>query len=175
VGGAGVVLCGPPSCGASHLAAALARRGHGVLADRLVVVQGDPPAVAVRAAELQLWPDGVLVSEGAGEPVRPGLARRRVRLGAAADPAPLRAVVLLDHQPLQTTRLCPITRAAGVARLGRCLWHRALLARLGMTGRAFSWSTGLVGAPTVVVDLRSGWDPTGDELAVRLEEAVVAR
>jgi hypothetical protein len=139
IGGRAVVLCGPPAVGKSALAAALAQRGHGVLADAVTAVapgpHGDALVVAPLAPEPALWPDTVdelELGELPARRVRPALSKRAYRIGPDAPSAPLAAVV--DLHARVTARTPAVEQMAGVEALTTLLgarWHARLAGPLG--------------------------------------------
>lgn len=159
-----LVLCGP-ALGASTLTAALALRGHRVIADGVVVISGDPPAASPPSEawppRITLWPDSVEalgLDASDGQVVRPQVASRSFSLGASPspEPSPVASVSLLasDHRLNHETELegseqLPLTMQ--VAALLDAQWHRALVASLGMQAQQFSWVTSLAKAVPMVV------------------------
>lgn len=106
VDGGAVLVCGPAGAGKSTTAAALAARGHAVLADDVAALDASGGGVTVRAAypHLRLWPDAVRALRGPGAdlpPLTPNWDKRYLDLASAGDaafhatPLPVRAVVLL--------------------------------------------------------------------------------
>jgi len=176
VDGAGVVLCGPAAGGTSALAAALALRGHAVLADRVVLAIGDPPALHPTDHEVQLWPDmaqALGVAPAAGRVVRPALAKRAYRLGPEPCTVPLRAIVVLPGTEAGPVRLStvddPAERHAEVH--GR-EWHRRLVTpMLGRTAR-LARSHALAGAARVLRLHGHAHARTPAELALDVEKAL---
>jgi hypothetical protein len=145
IDGRAVVLCGPPAVGKSALAAALAQRGHSVLADAVTAVapvpDGDPLAVAPLAPEPVLWPDTVEELGLGGQParaVRPALAKRAYRIGPGASTAPLAVVV--DLHGRVTAGAPMVERMTGAEALTTLLgarWHARLAAPLGREAAQF--------------------------------------
>ena len=99
--GRAALICGRSGVGKSTLAAALAARGHPVLADELCVldVEGDgPPLAHSDGRSLKLWDDAVRalgLEARRGERVRPCLEKHHVDVEAAASPLPVGAVYVL--------------------------------------------------------------------------------
>jgi hypothetical protein len=176
VGGAGVLICGPPASGKSVLAAALAARGHAVLADRVGLARGAAAVLHPVDPEVQLWPDAVRLlglAPATGRVVRPVLTRRAFRLGPAARPVPLRLIVALAFGTVTAPRLDDLDGpGTAVHRLGLLLgreWHGRLVDALGRAGDRFGWLAALAGADRMVRAWghRDGWSPA--ELAARVE------
>jgi hypothetical protein len=175
VAGSGVLICGSPAAGKSVLAAALAQRGHRVLADRVGLVVGPVPTVVPVDPQVQLWPDAVGLlglAAAAGRVVRPVLARRAFQLGPAARPAPLRLLVLLRQETRVSLGLAePAGPGAAANRFAALLgleWHRRLVGPLGREADRFSWLAGLARAGRVVLVGGQRQAPPA-ELAARVE------
>jgi hypothetical protein len=175
VAGAGVLICGPAAAGKSVLAAALAARGHPVLADRVGLVAGAVPTVLPVDPSVQLWPDAVSLlglAPAAGRVVRPALARRAFRLGPPPRPVPLRLVVALSLETgagLRVDEFAGSGTAAGrlVALLGR-EWHGRLVDPLGRTAERFRCLAGLARVRLVTIRGHGQAVPPA-ELAARVE------
>ncbi|MEN3357653.1 MAG: hypothetical protein V7637_1635 [Mycobacteriales bacterium] len=180
VAGAGVLICGSPGSGKSVLAAALAGRGHGILADRVAFVTRSraEPAAVVRPVDPwpQLWPAGadlLGLAPAGGRAARPGLDRRVFELGPAAGPVPLRLVVLLSSVAELALRLDETRHAPGLAGLTQAAvvgreWHRRLVEPLGLAPARFRWLAGLAAARLVRVSGQRTAPPA--TLAARVEE-----
>jgi hypothetical protein len=149
IGGRAVVLCGPPAAGKSALAAALAQRGHGVLADAVTVVaprsDSDALVVAPLAPEPVLWPDTVAelgLGEESARVVRPSLLKRAYAIGPDAPPAPLAAVVDLHARvTARTPAIEPMTGVEALTTLLGARWHARLAASLGQETVQFKIAT----------------------------------
>jgi hypothetical protein len=159
VGGRAVAIAGSAASGKSAVAAALALRGHRVLADAVVPVDVEPSSVAHGVSDaLGLWPDAVEqlgLDPAAGEIVRPRLEKRSYRFPSAPF-APLAAVAVLE---LRAGRGALATeRIQGSQALPILSVHTAmapLLRPLGLSARHFRWATSLashVGIFRVEVD-----------------------
>jgi hypothetical protein len=166
--------------------AALALRGHGVLADGAVPIRaasgslrpGGGPVAEAADDSVQLWPgamDLLGLDPGSGTAIRPGLGKRRVRF-ARASRSPLAAVVALHrHSDVGAPAIRAATGMAGVAVL---CGHTALRPAVGaLAGAAthFRWATS-VAAAVDVVDLctdRHGCDP--DAAADAIERIAAGR
>jgi hypothetical protein len=140
IGGRAVVLCGPSAVGKSALAAALAQRGHAVLADGVTAV-APGLVVAPLAPEPVLWPDTVDelgLGEQAGRPVRPALSKRAYRIGPEAPAVPLAAVVYLHARvTARAPAVEPVTGAEVLTALLAARWHAPLVAALGCEAAQF--------------------------------------
>lgn len=176
VAGQGVLICGPPAAGKSVLAAALAARGHPVLADRVgLVVPGAPPVVLPADPPVQLWPDAVGLlglAASAGQLVRPVLAKRAFRLGPPPRPAPLALVVALTVATGHGLRVDDPAGWSAADRLGLVVgreWHRRLVGPLGREADRFRWLVALAGAGRLarISGHRRALPPA--ELAARVE------
>lgn len=138
IGGRAVVVAGLSGVGKSGVAAALAMRGHAVLADAVTVLE---PFVRPHAPRPVLWPDLVEqlgLAPDAGELVRPALPKRSFQLGPASDGAPLGTVVFLGRDALceQPT----FSRLVGTKKTGALLssaWYRRLTEPLGLAQARF--------------------------------------
>lgn len=101
IGDRAVALVAGGAGGKSFLAAALARRGHAVLADSYLPVGVEERAIArAQTCRLELWPRGVRLlglDPEAGAEVRSGLSKRALAFDAAAS-APLGLVVRLRRE-----------------------------------------------------------------------------
>ena len=178
IGGRAVVITGHTASGTSTLTAALALRGHPVLADGAVPIHATtgsaralagsaraPTGPVAEAADdsVQLWPkamDRLGLGAGAGTEIRPGLGKRRVRFAPAAR-SPLAAVVALHRHP---DIGAPAIRAAqGMAGVAVLCEHTALRPAVdALAGAAthFRWATAVAAAVTVVDLCTDGhrWD-----------------
>ena len=105
LGGGAAAFIGPSGAGKTSLAVALWRRGAGLLADDVIAVErrdgelvchpGAPVAGIERAEAERLRADGQLEAEQLEENPR----ERVVRVSLEDEPAPLRALFLLDRRP----------------------------------------------------------------------------
>ena len=102
IGGAALALAGAAGAGKSTTAAALAARGHPVVADDVLALRGTESTVLAQPAypHLRLWPDVVPALYGAGAELpllTPNWTKRMLRVDAAfqRDPLPLGAVYVL--------------------------------------------------------------------------------
>ncbi|HEX2077958.1 MAG TPA: hypothetical protein VHG08_09620 [Longimicrobium sp.] len=126
IGGAALAVVGSAGAGKSTTAAALAARGHAVVADDVLALRGTASAVLAQPAypHLRLWPDVVpaLYGPGAELPLlTPNWSKRLLRVDAAfhPDPLPLGAVYVLAprEEGAGAPRLEPINRVDGVLAL----------------------------------------------------------
>jgi hypothetical protein len=186
-----LVVCSAGS-GASALAAALACRGHRVLADRVVVVD-ERLAMAPGHPEVTLWPDVVAalgLDPASGRPVRPALASRRYcfapTLTGVAPPVratdavcvPLAATIVLGVDP----RLggdgptVTVTEVGGHHRLELLTgaeWYPYLVDPLGLASQHFAWAASVAGTPMTLAHRAHGpLDQVLATLADRAEEMV---
>jgi hypothetical protein len=158
IDGRAVAICGAPVAGKSALAAALAQRGHAVLADAVTCIAGGSdggPALVTRTdADPQLWPDSVSelgLTHSDGRQVRPELAKRAYTLGSSAERAPLLAVV-----DLQVNANCdgpavePLGGGVRVHTLMARRWHGRLAAPLGLEPAQFALAAHAAAGATCV-------------------------
>ena len=124
VGGRALALCGPPRAGKSTTAAALAARGHPLVADDVLALAERQGKMEVRPAypHLRLWPDVVAPLFGAGAELpllTPNWDKRLLRLDAGFHPGPLPlgAVYLLQPRGEDAPRLQPVAGAEAVLAL----------------------------------------------------------
>lgn len=169
--GRAVALTGGSVTGKSGVAAALALRGHPVLADAVTVIDPDVAPVSPRPV---LWPDLVEqlgLDPGAGELVRPALPKRAFELSPPAPPAPLSAVVIIRRDVLaaqpSAQRVTGWRKASAIA---AATWHRQLVEPLGFEPALFERVTELAAEVDVIslVRPRDGCAVTG--LADLVEE-----
>jgi hypothetical protein len=173
IDGRTIAIAGLSGSGKSALAAAMALRGHAVLADAVAVVD---ELVRPLAPDPVLWPD--MVSElgldpDQGEIVRPALAKRAFSLGPRPEAAPLRAVVVLVSDPLRTRAASvPLAGWRKASALLDACWYRRLVGPMGLEPRRFQALATV--APQVdvihVVRPRDGCSPA--TLAALVEEAL---
>jgi hypothetical protein len=147
------VLCGTSGAGKSALAAALAQRGHAVLADAVTVIAGGPdasPSVAPVAPEPLLWPDTAEelgLTRRESRLVRPALAKRAYALGAAPEAAPVAAVVVIQADAIRTEpELAPVVGGEKVESLLRSRWLGRLAEPLGLEPVQFLVATRVAAA-----------------------------
>jgi len=127
LGGRALLLCGRAGAGKSTTAAALAARGHRVLADDVVALERGAGGFEVRSAypHLRLWPDAVHgLYGGAAELPRltPNWEKRFLDLAGAGafapGPLPLAAVYLLEvRERHQAPRIEPVAPALAMLAL----------------------------------------------------------
>jgi hypothetical protein len=145
--GRAVALTGDPAAGRSTLAAALAVRGHPILADGALPIRRTGTGFVAEPADdgLQLWPDTArLLGLTGGAVIRPGLPKRHHRF-PAAPAAPLAAVVVLRRwggagAPVPRT----LTGVSALHPLAHCTAGRSLIAPFGVTAAHFAWCAGIV-------------------------------
>jgi hypothetical protein len=177
--GRAVALCGAPAAGKSALAAALAQRGHAVLADAVTSVSDGAAEGSLRVtrawtAEPQLWPDTIAelgLSPSDGRLVRPGLAKRAYPLASDAELTPLAAVVDL-HAQRSRDRMAvePLAGAAAVHAVLGLRWHARLAGPLGLEPAQFQLAASVAASASCVRLLRPWRGVPAGELAARVEE-----
>lgn len=156
IGDGAVALAGHSGAGKSTMAAAFLGRGHAVLADDVTVLDiaaPGGPRVLPAFPRLKLWRD---VMKRMGLSAN-GLERTRAELnkfhlpiedGFCGDELPLSAIFHIerveDPRHAGTHRL---SGAEGVAAVGRDLYRRSLMGRLGMARRLLPASIPIVGVP----------------------------
>ncbi|HEY1751138.1 MAG TPA: hypothetical protein VGG29_07735 [Caulobacteraceae bacterium] len=157
VGGKAVMFLGPSGAGKSTLAAALAQRGHAVIADDLCVLSRDgagAPSLHGDGAQLQLWAQAIdrLGLAGAqGPPVRPALQKHHMATPlAAAGPWPLAAIYALREARPPHRPGIERPNVVDAAVLVRRSAYRSLLARApNQKGLYFMAATGAANTPGV--------------------------
>lgn len=160
VGGRAVAIVGPAAAGKSLVAAALARRGHRVLADGALPVRigagpdgGWEPIAEPADDAVQLWPAGVEalgLDPEAGQVIRPGLAKRRYRFTPAPE-APLATVVALSRDAdFGVVTAEPASGFAATALVAAQTAMRPLVEPFGLAALHFGWTTRLATAVRVV-------------------------
>jgi hypothetical protein len=172
IDGGAVAIVGGGASGKSVAAAALAQRGHGLLADSALEVDPDGPTALPSAGAAQLWP-GILealeLDADAGAVVRPALAKRAYPF-PTAPPAPLTRLVALrrrpDVGPLETQPL------RGGSALDMVLEHTAmapLIAPLGLGAEHFAWAVAVARSAPVTVVVADRHDDNAPEIADAIE------
>lgn len=176
IGGRAVAIAGTSASGKSTLAAALALRGHGVLADAVTpIATGDGgPLAHAHAPDPVLWPDMMAtlgIDPGTGRRVRPALPKLAFPLGERAAPAPLAAVVFLRRDNRRDTPAPErVTGIAKVSPLLNSTWHRGLVGPLGLSARRFASMTEIVSACECVELQVTAQRASPAELAALVEE-----
>ena len=139
VGGRAVLIAGRSGVGKSGAAAALALRGHAVLADAVTLLA---PVIEPLAPRPVLWPDLIEhldLDPGDGELVRPALPKHSFALGPPASATPLAAIVFLRGDALcanpQWEAVAGAERAGALVALG---WYRRAVAGLGLAQEQFA-------------------------------------
>lgn len=186
VDGRAVLFCGPSGAGKSTMAAALAERGHRLLADDQCVLSGlQSPAVLVHpdGRAMKLWQqaiDQLDLAERSGAAVRSQIRKFYVEPQAtAAAPLPLGAIYLL--QEARAPQLAKGGSGIAVQRLnladaalevGRNAYRPAMVRRLDQAGLYLQAAAGAARAggvfrlirplnydaiPAVVAALRAHW------------------
>lgn len=182
IDGRAVLLGGPSASGKSVLAAALARRGHALLADQLapVVLTADGPVLWPTADAVQLWPPAAArlgMSELDAQIVRPALAKRSYRFGDGCTGDPVRVGLLVVLSVASSTVAATSTSVDGglsrIRTLATAQLHRAPAERRDPLAQ-FGWLAEMGAAlPTVsVTRARGQW--TIDELVEVVERETAA-
>ena len=148
VEGSAVGILGRPATGKSAVAAALALRGHPVLADSALPVELERGPVGWGTTDvLALWPAGARelgLDPDGGEVLRPGLIKRAHRF-RPAEAAPLRAIAVLERR---TNHGDPTAErmegAAACTVVGQATAMAPLVEALGVAPAHFRWVTRLV-------------------------------
>jgi hypothetical protein len=181
IDGRAVVLCGQAGAGKSATAAALAMRGHAMLADAVTVIsapaEGGEPVVSPTAHEPSLWPDVARelgLRADSARVVRPALAKRAYGLGPVPAAAPVAAIVALGvsssaHRP----ELDSVAGADRVALLAASRWHRGVAAALGQPAADFEVLAGL-GATGSWARLVRPWRGSSPAALAQVVEGLVA-
>jgi hypothetical protein len=179
--GRALVACGIAS-GTSSLVAALALRGHRVLADGVVVIGGRSLGVSTipegRDCKVTLWPDSVEalgLDAAKGVSVRPSLVSRSFSLGLPPNPAPvlLGALVALEVSvnPQASGAIAPQPMPVGrkMKVVLEAQWHPKLVLAFGNQLKHFQWLARLAQAPGF--DLRYAPGPASLTLPSLIEQA----
>lgn len=123
IGGRAVLVCGPAGAGKSTTAAALAARGHRVLADDVAALDESDDGFDVRPAypQLKLWPDAAAAMHGDLPALTPNWDKRYLALaGEAYHPDPLRVAavyVLAGREDVDAPRLEAVSPSHAVLTL----------------------------------------------------------
>ncbi len=123
IGTTAIALAGLSGAGKSALAAALALRGHEILADDLTVIDPDPqgPMILPIGRGVALYPDvrAALGFAGAWQPVRPGLDKHVLRPAGSPtiEAVSLGRIYLLDRAVPGSAESCAAIEQAEAARL----------------------------------------------------------
>ena len=155
VGGAGVVISGPPGFGASTLAAAMVLRGNRLIADQLVSLDSESCLVPAHSGKVVLWPDSAEAlgfDPLLGSVVRPQLASRSYSVRIATKPTSTRLFVLLERLASGSDDLA-VERLHGhrkLAVIAANVWHRLLIRQLRREGALLEWAGRLARSLAVV-------------------------
>jgi hypothetical protein len=150
IAGRALIVSGGPAGGQSSLVAAVARRGHAVLADGVVLVGGDPPVLTPMRTDVDLPSDvAELLGLGEGRELRSGLVKRTFEVGAAADAraTPLAAMIfihrdgLIDRRATMPLQDHPTGQADAVGYLLSHSWIPDVVSALGRGIDQFEWVT----------------------------------
>ena len=147
-----VVICGGPAAGKSVLAAALAMRGHDVLADDVspVVVRPEANELWTTANAVELWPPAMkrlAINDVPARTVRPALAKLACEIRSPCQVASVAVgsvvVLSIDHR-LDAVEATPMRAGREkVAALAARQWHRELSPHTGAILAQFQWLAGL--------------------------------
>jgi hypothetical protein len=150
---AAVLILGHAAAGKSTLAAALAMRGHALLADSLAIISGDGdvgPAVSPAQSRVILWPDMVRelgLDPAAGEIVRPSIPSRAFALGPEPETARVGAfVVLTAERPRRDPELSRLEGHEKFQPLLGLRWHLQVVEGLGLGSEQLEPMARLAGA-----------------------------
>jgi hypothetical protein len=179
IDGHGVALCGPSASGKSTLAAALAVRGHRVLADDVCIVDTRPDAerpVLAGPARLRLWRDALDhlgLATQKGEPALPN--NQTFYLDCGEQPAgalrSLSALVILSRQTGGALALDRLRGSWALDALRRCVHTRRAALALGRAAEIFAAVAHIASSGASIWRLRV---PDGhaciDEAAARLPD-----
>lgn len=164
IGGRALAVAGPSTSGKSTLAAALAARGHSVLADDACVVDLDHGSVTVlpTVGMTRLWPDSARALGYDPESLPRALGvRRKYLVGEPVSPSatavPLAATLLLgtDNRQAEGGRLERVRGSAAVLALAGVIQRPRMARLLGVHARCFKAAATLA-ATTEVARL---WRP----------------
>lgn len=154
IAGAARALVGPGGAGKSFVAADLARRGHPVLADSYLPIEGIDPFWAAPSDDgLELWPGAVeelRLDPARGEIVRPALAKRRFSF-ARGSGSRLATVYVLDRKADVEHVHTTVRRGPeAVETLGAAAVGGFLVDPLGLRGAHFLWLAAIADAVEVI-------------------------
>jgi hypothetical protein len=175
--GDAAVLCGVSTAGKSTLAAALAQRGHALLADDMAAIRIDAqgrPWCLPGLARAKLWQHalGTLGMDGAAASenrVRPGLDKYSVNLPVADAPAPLKWLFELAVHAQGGLSFSDVTGFAKIDTLVNHTYRARLLTRLGGQGRHLQTVAALASRLAVQRIDRPRGEPTLEAIVHRLE------
>ena len=155
IGEGAVAFSGQSGIGKSTLAATFMRRGHDVLADDITVIDVHAPGgpcVLPAFPRLKLWQnalDRLSLSKDGLENSRSDLAKYHLPV-AAFHAAPLRLHAIFQLDPDDSRGNPPLRQLRGpeaVARVGRDLYRRAMMARLGLSKETLAATLRLAAIP----------------------------
>lgn len=173
IDGRAVVLAGLSGAGKSGLAAALALRGHALLADAVTSLG---PVIEPHAPAPVLWPDLVAqldLDPAAGELVRPALPQRAFpALAPEAGAAPLGAVVYVGRNALYPAPVVEaMTGGEKATALVGTAWFRRVVEGLSLAGNRFGQIAEIAASTRFVKVIRPRDACSVIELADLVEEA----
>jgi hypothetical protein len=166
VDGKALLFCGGPAVGKSTLAAAMAKRGHGLLGDDFCTIERGEDGVAVIHGDnvgSLLWADAIdaLGLHGAaGEAVREGIQKYEIRPVALAGGLPLAAVYHLIEDPrLEAPRLDAFHGIKAVQALREAAYRLQALATTDQRLRFFQSTAAVAGrAPLLRLSRPTGFE-----------------
>jgi hypothetical protein len=184
VGERAVLFCGPSGAGKSTLAAALASRGHDLLADdfcSLSMACSGGVLVRPDSRQLKLWRnaiDNLALGARTAAPVRPQLQKYYVEPPSATRSAlPLAAIyVLREARPPETPRIARSNIVDGALLIRANAYRPAMVRRMGQEGLYFqaaatiarqasifrlSRELGFDKMPMLIANLEAHWEELG--------------
>jgi hypothetical protein len=157
VNGRAVVFCGRSGAGKSTLAAALNKRGYGLLLDDVCAVElvGGQPLAHPDGRQVKLWSEAINrldLAERCAEPVRHRLEKFYVEPLGETPRTPIPIAVIYDLCEARSSAPAGVTRANVVdaaLMLRRNFYRRALVEEMGLRRVAFQYAAALSAATGV--------------------------
>ena len=177
LGGRAVAIAGTDSVGKSTVAAALAQRGHPVLADsalRIELREGLPIAHPDGRRHIELWPEAarsVRIDPEDGEPLRDGLAARSF-VFEAAEASPLAAVVILARTADSRQQAEVLSGGAAMEAVSQATQLLGLVDATGARTAHFRWLAAVASNVRVIRMAIDRYSPRPGEVADAVLEAV---
>lgn len=127
-----VIFAGPSGCGKSTLAGAFFRKGFGILADDVAVIDSETVSVFPGAARLMLWADVLPELDIVGrnlQPVRRGLEKYSlpVQESLSGEPIRLHAMYILETSNSDRPTISRVTGLAKIEALTRNTFRNNLI------------------------------------------------